>query len=806
MDEFQEILQDFLVESFELVEQLDSDLVELENTPEDLDLLNGIFRVAHTVKGASSFLNMDVLTHLTHHMENILNKARHGDLVITPDIMDVILESVDLMKELLETIRDTGADAGIDVSECVAKLDKIDGGDGKVESVASQAPVVEEVATVAEEESSSEDDEVDYDNMTDDEVEAEIARLLAQRQAEDKAKREAKIAAGEKVLEAPTPEEDMVSEEKEEVKNDAPKNTPAPVTPKQNVEVTKQETPSKNSDAKAAAPAKRNAPTAEQTIRVDVKRLDHLMNLIGELVLAKNRLIKINDDVEERYEGEEFLEELNQVVSIVSLVTTDLQIAVMKTRMLPIGKVFNKFPRMIRDLSRELDKKIELHISGEETELDKSIVEEIGDPLVHIIRNSCDHGVETPEVRLQQGKDEQGNITLKAYNEGNQIVIQIDDDGKGLDVAMLKNKSLEKGIITEKEADSMSDKEAFGLIFKPGFSTAATVTNVSGRGVGMDVVKTNIEKLNGIIDIDSEIGVGTSMKLKIPLTLAIIQALLVGVQEEYYAIPLASVLETVRISKDEIYSVEGRSVLRLRDEVLSLVHIGDIFEVERILDSSDHAYVVVLGLGTSKLGLIVDTLVGQEEIVIKSLGDYLKGIEGIAGATIRGDGGVTLIVDVVALMEMAKGVKSTAMISADGEKSKINEKTSASDYVVMIVDDSKTDRMIMRKALEPLGITLVEAADGQEALNILKQGDHNFDAMLIDIEMPRMDGYSLASEIKKYNKYKNLPLIAVTSRTGKSDRMRGVESGMIEYITKPYSADYLSSVVQRNVNFKSEFL
>jgi two-component system chemotaxis sensor kinase CheA len=529
------------------------------------------------------------------------------------------------------------------------------------------------------------------------------------------------------------------------------------------------------------------------------------MNLIGELVLAKNRLIKINDDVEERYEGEEFLEELNQVVSIVSLVTTDLQIAVMKTRMLPIGKVFNKFPRMIRDLSRELNKKIELVISGEETELDKSIVEEIGDPLVHIIRNSCDHGVESPADRVAKGKPETGTIALKAYNEGNAIVIQIDDDGKGLDIEMLKNKSLEKGIITEKEADNMSEKEAFGLIFKPGFSTAAAVTSVSGRGVGMDVVKTNIEKLNGIIDIDSQVGVGTSMKLKIPLTLAIIQALLVGVQEEHYAIPLASVLETVRISKEEIYTVENRSVMRLRDDVLSLVYIGDIFEVERILDSSEHAYVVVLGLGASKLGLIVDSLVGQEEIVIKSLGEYLQGIEGIAGATIRGDGGVTLIVDVAALMQIAKGVKAKAMVE-DSSSSSTKEKSKASDYTVMIVDDSKTDRMIMRKALEPLGVTLVEASDGQEALNILKQGDKHFDAMLIDIEMPRMDGYSLASEIKKYNRYKNLPLIAVTSRTGKSDRMRGVESGMVEYITKPYSADYLSSVVQRNVNFKAEFL
>jgi len=787
MDEFQEILQDFLVESFELVEKLDEDLVELENTPEDLELLNGIFRVAHTVKGASSFLNFDVLTHLTHHMEDVLNKARHGDLIITPDIMDVILESIDLMKALLNTIRDTSADAGIDVAECVMKLDKISGGDGVVPVAA--APVIEKEEVVAEE--TVAEDEPDYDNMDPDELEAEIERLLTQRQEEDKAKRNAKIEAGETVLAAP------------EVQEEIPKPVTTPV-PVQKIPVTpKKETAEA---PKAAAPTKRTPAAVEQTIRVDVKRLDHLMNLIGELVLAKNRLIKINDDVEERYEGEEFLEELNQVVSIVSLVTTDLQIAVMKTRMLPIGKVFNKFPRMIRDLTRELNKKIELEISGEDTELDKSIVEEIGDPLVHIIRNSCDHGIEIPDVRSGQGKSETGIITLKAYNEGNQIVIQIDDDGKGLDPNMLKDKAIEKGLITEKEADNMSEKEAFLLIMRPGFSTAAAVTNVSGRGVGMDVVKTNIDKVNGIIDVESKIGEGTSMKLKIPLTLAIIQALLVGVQEEYYAIPLASVLETVRISKEEIYTVEGRSVMRLRDDVLSLVHIGDIFEVERILDATEHAYVVVLGLGATKLGLIVDTLVGQEEIVIKSLGDYLKGIEGVAGATIRGDGGVTLIVDVVALMEMAKGVKATAMIEATSSESVSTEKNKASDYTVMIVDDSKTDRMIMRKALEPLGVTLVEASDGQEALGILKQGDYNFDTMLVDIEMPRMDGYTLATEIKKYNKYKNLPLIAVTSRTGKSDRMRGVESGMVEYITKPYSADYLSTVVQRNINFKSEFL
>jgi two-component system, chemotaxis family, sensor kinase CheA len=819
MDEFQEILQDFLVESFELIEQLDQDLVELESRPDDLDLLNRIFRVAHTIKGASSFLNFDVLTHLTHHMENLLNMARHGDLVIDADVMDVILESIDLMKALLVRIRDSGEDSGLEVNPCVLRLDAVASGTPIPSAEAPSAPATPEPAVA-----SAVEEEPDYSGMSEEEVEAEIERLIAVRQAEDAAKRASNAAA---VVPESEDEPDYSGMSEEEVEaeierliavrqaEDAAKRSSKPAEP----EAKKTESAPAPVPAKAvveaapkltAAPRKvepkedaenRSGAAVEQTIRVDVKRLDHLMNLIGELVLGKNRLIKINDDVEERYEGEAFLEELNQVVSIVSLVTTDLQIAVMKTRMLPIGKVFNKFPRMIRDLSRELNKKIELEITGEETELDKSIVEEIGDPLVHIIRNSCDHGIETPETRAAAGKEETGTIQLKAYHEGNHIVIQIVDDGKGLDADMLKSKSIEKGIITEKEADGMTEKEAFGLIFRPGFSTAAQVTSVSGRGVGMDVVKTNIEKLNGMIDIDSEVGQGTSMKLKIPLTLAIIQALLVGVQEEYYAIPLASVLETVRISKDEIYTVESRSVMRLRDEVLSLVHIGDIFEVERVFDNSEHAYVVVLGLAESKIGLIVDSLVGQEEIVIKSLGEYLKGIEGIAGATIRGDGGVTLIVDVAALMQMAKSVKSTVgQENAEG-KGRAGAKNSPSDYVVMIVDDSKTDRTIMRKALEPMGITLVEATDGVEALNILKQGDYMFDGMLVDIEMPRMDGYTLAAEIKKYNKYKNLPLIAVTSRTGKADRMRGVESGMVEYITKPYSPEYLMSVVKRNIKF-----
>ena len=396
-----------------------------------------------------------------------------------------------------------------------------------------------------------------------------------------------------------------------------------------------------------------------------------------------------------------------------------------------------------------------------------------------------------------------GTVQLKAYNEGNHIVIEVTDDGKGLDAQMLKRKAIEKGLISEREADSMSDKEAFGIIFKPGFSTAKSITNVSGRGVGMDVVKTNIEKLSGIIEIESEKGVGTTQKLKIPLTLAIMQALLVGVQEEYYAIPLSSVIETVRISQDEIYTVDGKSVLRSRDEVLSLVRLADIFKVDSVLEAMNEVYVVIIGLADQKIGVIVDYLVGQEEVVIKSLGYYLKGIEGITGATVRGDGKITLIVDVAGMMNMAKSMKVNINKMLDEVESQ-KVKNSPSDYTVLAIDDSSTDRAIMKKCLKTLGVTVLEASNGLEALDIVKNGDKQLDAVLVDIEMPKMDGYTFASEVRKYNKFRNLPLIAVTSRNSKTDRMRGVESGMTEYITKPYTPEYLINVVRRNINLVTD--
>ena len=780
MDDMQELLEDFLVESFELIEQIDHDLVELESNPDDLELLNRIFRVAHTVKGSSSFLNFDTLTELTHHMEDVLNKARHGELKITADVMDVVLKSVDMMKGLLVSIRDNGNDSnsGIDISQICPQLTAISEGQSPTSATSAPEPAPAPEPAAADIPPSAIPEDIDPNTLSEDQINAEIERLLKVRKAEDEARRAAKASGA---AAAPA----------------APATAPAAAPDKPDA-ADKPAAAAKPAGDGANAPAKAGANASDQTIRVEVGRLDYLMNLVGELVLSKNRLLTIYNDVEERYDGEQFLEELNQVVSSLSLVTTDVQLAVMKTRMQPVAKVFNKFPRVVRDIGRDLNKQIDLIISGEETELDKSIVEEIGDPLTHIIRNSCDHGIEDPATRKAAGKPEKGTIELKAYNEGNHIVIEIIDDGKGIDAEAIRIKAVERGLISENEADTMSNKEIYSIIFRPGFSMAAKVTNISGRGVGMDVVKTNVEKLHGVIDIDSEIGKGTTLKLKIPLTLAIIQSLLVGTQEEIYAIPLANVNETVRVPVDNIYTIEGKNVLRLRDEVLSLVRLSDLFGVKQVLESGDQTYVVVISVAETKLGIIVDNLIGQEEIVIKSLGSYLANIDGIAGGTIRGDGRVTLIVDVGVIMDMAKEVKVDIKSSMSAEATQ-KAKESPADYKVLVVDDSKMDRTIISKALAPTGITLIEATNGLEALNIIKSGEHAFDAVLIDIEMPKMDGYTLAGEIRKYSKYRNLPLIAVTSRTSKSDRLRGVEVGMTEYITKPYSAEYLENVVRKNI-------
>ncbi len=408
--------------------------------------------------------------------------------------------------------------------------------------------------------------------------------------------------------------------------------------------------------SKAQSRAEDAAHTKEQSIRVDLDRIDAVMNLAGELVLSRNRLMKLGGKLAESDADGEVSSQINEAIAQLDLVTTDVQLAVMKMRMQPIAKVFNKFPRMVRDLARQSNKEIDLVVSGEETELDKTVIEEIGDPLVHLIRNAVDHGMETPEERVEKGKPRRGTVSLSAYQEGRNIIVSVADDGKGIDPVAVRKSAVEKGLISQEEADRLSKKDSLSLIFIPGFSTAKVVSNISGRGVGMDVVKTNISRINGNISVESEVGKGTSIIFRLPLTLAIIQALTVEANNEVYGIPLSTVIENIRVMADEIKTVEGQEVIHIRDRVFPVVRLGSLVSGDFSAGTSEWKYIVIIGIGDKRFGLLVDRLHGQEEIVMKSMGEYLKGTEGIAGACITGDGNVILILDVAGLLEASRKI------------------------------------------------------------------------------------------------------------------------------------------------------
>ncbi|MEK6791535.1 MAG: chemotaxis protein CheA [Deltaproteobacteria bacterium] len=391
----------------------------------------------------------------------------------------------------------------------------------------------------------------------------------------------------------------------------------------------------------------------EMSLRVDIERLDAVLNLAGELVLSRNRLLRLGSKVHESRLDDALSSQMGEALASLDLVTSDLQLAVMKMRMQPIAKVFNRFPRMVRDLARQHNKEIELIVTGQETELDKTVIEEIGDPLVHLIRNAVDHGMEETEERASKGKPRIGTIRLSAFQEGRNILVSVSDDGRGMDPSMIKRSAMDKGLISAEEAEALSGREALNLIFIPGFSTAKKVSNLSGRGVGMDVVKTNISRINGSIGIESEPDKGTKIEFRLPLTLAIIQALTVEVNGEVYGIPLSTVIENIRIRTDEIKTVNGKEVIHLRDRVFPVMRLGALVSAREVERSSAWKYIVITGIGERRFGLLVDKLNGQEEIVMKSMGEYLKGTEGIAGACITGDGNVILILDVAGLLETA---------------------------------------------------------------------------------------------------------------------------------------------------------
>lgn len=637
LDEMKEIIESFVVEVAEHIENLDRSLVELEENPNDFELLNKIFRAAHTIKGAASFLDFDVMAKVTHHAESVLDDLRKNKLKVNQEIMDVILQAVDEVKGIFQDIKETYQENKTrDILPIVTKLENIH------KSTSSDAPPTP-------------------------------------RKPEEKPS-----PVQQKSQEIPPPVVETIAI--------------ATKTLSKELEISESEVFSGASDAKdsrkSSQPADKKSVEQLQTIRVDLQRLDDVMNLVQELVPGRNRLLQVNKVFKEKIvETHRQFEEVYQKIAVeqkknqvaqddkknrkkiseeivvmsemydeitaqIDLITTELQLAVMKTRMLPIGNVFNRFPRMVRDLTREVNKEIRLEIEGKDTELDKSVIEIIGDPLIHCIRNSIDHAIEKPDERERKGKPRQGLLGLAAFHEGNYIVVQVIDDGKGLDIERIKQKAVEKGLHTADEIKAMSEKDICNIIFLPGFSTAENITNVSGRGVGMDVLKTNIERLNGLIDVDTVENEGTTITIKIPLTLAIIQALLVSVGQDIYAIPLVSVVETVRIPKSDIKTVKNHQVYRLRDSILPLMSLAEVFELESNTDTDvNYIYVVVLGIAEKCIGLVVDNLLGQEEVVIKSLGDYFDDTPGIAGATIMGDGRVRLIVNVSDLVDLSENKK-----------------------------------------------------------------------------------------------------------------------------------------------------
>ncbi|GIK22539.1 MAG: chemotaxis protein CheA [Ignavibacteriota bacterium] len=603
--DMKEIVESFIVETKEILEKLDVDLVEMEKRPDDTELLNSVFRHFHTIKGTSSFLGLDKLTGVTHKGEDILNKLRKGEVILTSDIMDALLNAFDIMKSLLYSIEEF-QNEDVEVKNTIKKLTNL------ISALENGGIITETKKTVKKSKKTKSKSETVKTKKNESESIKQIEledEITLHEEAED-----AEEEQGQELIKT------------EPARSDENKSKP---------EITKK---------------------VENSIRVDVERLDELLNIVSELVLGRNRLAQVNSEFALENEGTKFSRDLFDATKQIDLMTNELQLVVMKTRMIKIGKVFNKFPRLVRDLSREADKQINIVIKGEETELDKTLIEEINDPLVHLVRNSVDHGIETPDKRKELGKNPVGTLTLSAEHEGNNIIITIEDDGKGIDPEVIKNKAVSKGLISAERARELSKQEILNLIFLPGFSTAEVVTNISGRGVGMDVVKTNVTKLRGIINVDSTTGAGTKIIVKLPLTLAIIPGMIVKVRDQSIVIPLNTVLEVLRVHRENIYSINQKPVIKMRDSVLPLVSVEKIlFGSEDQDEDKIWQYVVVVGIAEKRYGIEVDGLVGQKEVVIKSLGNYFGKIQGIAGSTIMGDGSVVMIVDINELLHIAEG-------------------------------------------------------------------------------------------------------------------------------------------------------
>ncbi|MDR0926261.1 MAG: chemotaxis protein CheA [Ignavibacteria bacterium] len=681
--EMQEIFEGFLVEANEILESITTDIVEIEKTPDDLELINKLFRSFHTIKGTASFMGFADISGITHHAEDILNKLRKEELTVNRDIIDVLLEVQDWIVSLIEKVQNED-NSPVDYNATIAKIEILKTGKTLAEAEGSattegaapaDAPATEGASpienTAAEEAGGRAVDAVfsnpdlvtGSDAWSDDELKL-IDSAFLEVNSDFWNEQDGTPNPNAPDADAPPENEEKPAEPPtEEVK---PEETPAPEqaktpTPTDPV-VAATNAPSGPPKAAPAAKPVGKPPAADTTIRVDVNRVEAILDLSGELVLNRNRLTQISEYLASDITFETFkdgVKDLVETAESIDSITSEIQGAAMKMRMVPVGKLYQKAPRIVRDLSREFNKKINLVVKGEETEIDRGIIEELTDPLTHMIRNSCDHGIEMPEIRAAKGKSETGTITLDAEQEGNNIVLKIIDDGAGMDPEVLKANAIKKGVVTPEQAAAMTPKEALQLIFAPGFSTAAKVTSVSGRGVGMDVVKTNIAELKGFVEIETEFGKGTTFLIKLPLTLAIIQGLIVNCGGEKFAIPLNSVLNVVSVEVDNIYTLNQVEVVRIREDVIPLLRLDYALDTPEKKDNITGSYIVIIGVGTQSIGIIVNDLLGQQEVVIKSLGEYLGTIKAISGSTIMGDGSVIMIVDVAVLVQSVYDQRQT---------------------------------------------------------------------------------------------------------------------------------------------------
>lgn len=694
-------LEIFIDESKEHLQHMNTILLDLENNTEDLNLLNEIFRIAHTIKGMAGTMGFTQVASVTHEMENVLHKVRNGEIPVTTGIVDILFECFDMLEDHINSLESTGQESSTDASPLVKKLQDILINKGFVSaSRQASSPTVEEnedaqVQVTAHEGTSPEEFQLSLSEIGD-VLKAAMAQALnplkirvtldencmlkaarsfiifntleqsgdivksfpSAEEIEDEqfdssfellfiTKLDAEATRSEIMnisevnevyVEAVEAEELVLSAEIPTAPELMELNEEPAVTEMAARAVEKKPAPSASSSAEDKKQMKDKAKTSK-TVRVDIDRLDNLMNLVSELIIIKTRL--------EVAEGTGNRQNMDDAVEYLERITTSLHDAVMKVRMVPVERTFNRFPRMVRDLSKDLGKNIQLLMSGEETEVDRTVIDEIGDPLIHLIRNSIDHGIESPQDRAASGKDDKGTVALRAYPDGNTVVIEVEDDGGGIDPDKILNIALSKGVVSDREVETMSSHDIINLLFRPGFSTAEKITDLSGRGVGLDVVKSKIESLNGTVEVDSELQKGSKFTIRLPLTLAIIQALMVNLAEEKYALPLNNIKEITTIEKSSISMVQNQEVVLYRNKTLPIIRLSEVLQVpyETGPQEKEDLIVVIVRKGELEAGLVVDSLIGQQEIVIKSLGRYLTGAKTIAGATILGNGSVALIVD-----------------------------------------------------------------------------------------------------------------------------------------------------------------